>query len=321
MEQKFGWCFIGCGRLAQQVARQIIVSGRHEIRSVYAHRAQAAREFAGEYAAKACESAEEAIMAPGVRGVYIVTPHNSHYQYAMLALKLGKPVLCEKAFTVTAAQARELAALAEERRLYLAEAMWTWFTPVANGVKAWMDRGEFGRIHKANVNFHRDVRSYAPRITDPHRAGGALLDMGVYPITYFYRLFGKPEKIRCTGIISDGIDWEEEIALQFPGGQSGTISVSIRDTNGRPGLLLEGTKAKTEIPDFSCAKTARLVRKDGTAEEISGGAGYLDEFDHVAAEIRSGLLQSRFMPLRATVEVMEILDVCRAQMGLRYPFE
>lgn len=321
MQQAFGWCFIGCGRLAKQVADQLAASGAHRVVSVYARNAEKTEAFATQYGAAACKSAAEAMTWPGVEGVYIVTPHNSHFAYAKLALTLNRPVLCEKAFTVDAAEARELAALAREKRLYLAEAMWTWFSPVAQRVKRWIDAGELGQMQTASICCHQNSVGYAPRVTDPNAAGGALLDMGVYAVTYLYRLFGMPSKVRCTGTLSDGIDWGEEIELRFPSGLCGTASVSIRDANGGRKLLLQGTRATVEVPEFNCAQTAWLRRADGTEERATGDGGYQNEFDLTAAEIRQGLTESRFVPLQATVDVMEILQECRAQMGLRYPFE
>ncbi len=132
---KFNWCFIGAGTLANIVAKEVLPSGRHRIAAVYTRNAQKCRDFAGKYGGTTCDSAEAAICAPDVDGVYIVTPHTSHYQYAKLALSLGKPVLCEKPITVTTAEAAELFALAEEKCVYLAEAMWTWFSPIAQKVK------------------------------------------------------------------------------------------------------------------------------------------------------------------------------------------
>lgn len=321
MDKIFGWCFNGCGTLAKKVAKQITESGRHKIVSVYSRSMERAEQFAGQYNAVACRSAEDAITMEGVQGVYVVTPHDSHYAYTKLALNLEKPVLCEKPFTVTSAQARDLIALAKERQLYLAEAMWTWFAPVANRVKLWLDNGEFGKIQKVMVNCHLNSKDYAPRVTDPNAAGGALLDMGVYPITYLYRLFGKPQKIKCTGIVSEGIDWEEDIDFQFPSGECYSASISIRDTNGGQKIIIEGSKARTEIPNFHYIEKAELVRSDGSIEQVSGNSNYLNEFDIVAAEITEGLKQSRFVPFQATLDVMEIIDECRAQLNLKYPFE
>lgn len=321
MSKVLNWCFIGCGKLGHIVADQILPSGRHKIVSAYTRRMEQCEEFALKYGAKACASAEEAIRAEGVDAVYIVTPHSSHYEYAKLALEMGKPVLCEKAFTVTAEETRELIALAKEKQLYLAEAMWTWFSPVANRVKKWLDDGEFGELTNVQVHCRGDGRGYARRVTEPAAAGGALLDVGVYSITYLYRLFGKPEVLDCRGVVADGIDWEEEIDLKFPGGEVYTTSASVRDPLSKPLVILEGTKARTEIPKFNSTNQAELVRADGTREKFEGNGNYLNEFDLAAQEICEGLLESRYVPLQHTLDIMEIMDDCRARMQLKYPFE
>ena len=317
----FGWCFIGCGGLAGRVARQITAAGRHRIVSAYSHSPARCAAFAGQSGAIAAASAREAIAAPGVDGVYVVTPHASHYEYARLALEMGKPVLCEKPFTVHAGQARELFRLARERKVYAAEAMWTWFAPVANGVRSWLDRGEFGQITRAEGVYRMGHEGAPSRLTDPAQAGGALLDIGIYPLAYLYRLLGKPLSIRCTGNVHDGIDWQEDIALTFPGGIAGQVSASILDRGETAVISLEGTAGRIHIPTFYSAGRAELIRADGSRETVEGDGSYAHEFDTVADEIRLGLTESRFVPPGATVDVLDIMDECRRQMGLSYPFE
>lgn len=321
MSDTFNWCFIGTGTLAGKVAKEITKSGRHSIVSVYSRRMEKCREFAMPYGALPCATAQEAITAPGVDAVYIVTPHNSHYEYVKLALKLGKPVLCEKPFTVEAKQAEELIWLAEEKGIYLAEAMWTWFSPIANQVKAWLDGGEFGEIQEVIANYHMNSRGYAPRVTDPNRAGGALLDVGVYPITYLYRLFGNPAAVKCDGVLEGGIDLKEDVAMTFSNGRTFTASVSIVDFKGLERLKIVGDKASVSIRFFHSANSVKLRRKTGKNETFRGDGSMLNEFDRAAEEIREGLTESRLVPHQATLEVMKILDQCRAQMGLVYPFE
>ena len=320
MSEKFGWCFIGCGTLAKKVAKQIIKSGRHTVVSVYSRSFDKCRAFANKYGASAYGSAAQAINADGVDGVYIVTPHASHYEYAKLSLELGKPVFCEKSFTVDAKQAEELAAIAKDRGIYLAEAMWTWFAPVANKVKKWLDCGEFGEIKSVKIKSHLPTLMYAPRVTDPAAAGGTLLDMGVYSVTYLYRLFGTPSEIKCKGDVSKGIDWRNYIELKFPSGLKCSASVSIKDF-GFEKLIIEGSKARLKLGFFHSANSVKLIRKNGKNEKFSGYGGYLNEFDIAASEIREGLNESRFVPLKATVDVMQIMDECRNQMNLVYPFE
>ena len=317
----FNWCFIGAGTLAKTVAEEILASGRHKIAAVYTRNFQKCQAFAGQFGGTAYGNAEAAICAPEVDGVYIVTPHNSHYEYAELALSLGKPVLCEKPVTVTASEAEELFALAQEKGVYLAEAMWTWFSPVSRKVKEWVDTGALGVVNRVEIYHRCASRSYAPRCSDPNTAGGAVLDIGVYPLTYLYRLFGKPEKIQCIGELGGGIDLWEDVTLTFPGGLACTASISMCDPSYRVELYMEGSQGQVRCGNFNAAREAELVRADGTKEIFQAEGGYLHEFDTVAGEIRQGLAQSPLVPPGATVEVMKIMDECRRQLGLVYPFE
>ncbi len=321
MAEKFGWCFIGCGTLGVKVAKAITASGRHRIVSVYCRTPERAEEFAKTWGGAAFPDAESAMRAPGVEGVYVVTPHNSHYEYSKLALELGLPVLCEKPLTVSAREARELIELAREKKLYFAEAMWTWFAPAANAIKGWLDSGEFGEVESVTLYCRTMGRYYAPRVTDANTAGGALLDMGVYAITYLYRLFGKPVNVLCSGRVEEGIDWEEDVTLTFPSGLTVTTSVAITDFKGLERFELRGSRGRVRLRMFHRAGSATLWRSDGSFKRVIGKCTYLNEFDIVSREIREGLTESRYAPLSATLAVMEIMDKCREDLGLVYPFE
>lgn len=317
----FRWCFVGTGRLANTVARQITRSGRHRIATVFSRGEESRERFARRFGAQPCSSAGEAMSAPGVDGIYIVTPHSSHFEYARLALELGRPVLCEKPLTVNAAQAAELVRLSRERRVYLAEAMWTWFSPVPHRVKRWVDEGEFGDIERVVANYHMRIRDSNSRLTDPLRAGGALLDIGIYPITYLYRLFGVPTEVRCEGVVEGGVDLSEDVAMTFGSGSTHTASVSMVDFRGFERLAIRGSRASTNLWLFHAANRAVLRRRHGGNEIVRADGSYLNEFDQVAAEICSSLVESPLVPHQATTDVMHIMDECRRQMGLVYPFE
>ena len=317
----FRWCFIGTGKLAHQVAEELSQSNLHQIVSAYSRRMESTQEFTKKFGGAAASTSLEAMTAYGADGVYVVTPHNAHYLYVKEAIEAGFPVLCEKPFTTDAEQTKELFSLAEKKGVYLAEAMWTWFSPVAHQVKKWLENDEFGEIQRVKANYHMDVRRYAARLTDPNRAGGALLDIGVYPITYLYRLFGKPTEIVCTGKLQNGIDLKEDVDLRFPGGSTYRASISMTDLKGLEKFSIVGSKGKISIPWFHMAKQVKLKRKDGVSEVFSGDGSYLNEFDLVAGEIRLGKKESDYVPRQATMDVMEIMDECRRQMGLVYPFE
>ena len=151
--EKFRWCFIGVGGLANRVVKQLLSSDRHEVVSCYRRNQKKNEEWAKKYHSKAYESAKDAILAPGVDAVYVVTPHSNHLEYAKLALSLGKPVLVEKSFTVSEKEAIELFEYAKEKNLYISEAMWTFYSPVGQKVIEWVRSGRLGKITKAEGAF------------------------------------------------------------------------------------------------------------------------------------------------------------------------
>ena len=319
---KFRWCFIGAGDLAKTVANQLNKSGRHEVISVYTRNYEKGVAFAEKHGGKAYPTAEEAITAEGVDGVYIVTPHSSHYKYAKLSLELGKPVFCEKAFTVTAKETDELIALAKEKNIYLCEAMWTWFSESANKTKEWIDEGKIGRVQSADFSYHVRTIDRKGRHTDPKRAGGALLDITIYPITYAYRLWGTPAEIESVGVIKEGIDHSEKIIFTYPDFKV-NISASIADFKGLEKMSIKGEKGEIKAPFYHCANGV-TYKKSLFHKETFKGKGpkfntYLDEFDAVAEDIRAGRTESDMVPLKATSDVMHILDKIREQIGLEYP--
>lgn len=321
MNKEFGWCFIGCGKLANIVAEEITKSGRHNIVSAYTRRYEACKEFTDNFGGIPFEKPEDAISADGVDAVYIVTPHSSHYEYAMMALKLGKPVLCEKAFTVNFQQAKEVIELARSKNIYLAEAMWTWFSPIARQVKKWLDDGEFGDVQSCVANMSTNSQFYAPRVTRPDAAGGAILDVGVYAIYYLYKLFGKPESVNCSGVVKDGIDWSEDIWLSYKDGIRFKAISSIVVDGVTPYLDLRGDKASIRLSELHYAGHAEFTDANGDLKQITADGSYLNEFDIVSDEIRQGLTQSTYVTHQDTLDVMEILDECRRQIGLKYDFE
>ncbi len=321
MSGTFNWAFIGAGTLAKQVAREITASSGHRIAAVYTRNSEKCEAFSRLCGAVPARTAEEAMVHPGVDGVYIVTPHTSHAPYALQAMQLGKPVLCEKPVSTDACKTREMIAMSEEKGIYFTEAMWTWFAPVANQVKAWLEQGEYGDVQSLDMTYHLRSINYAPRLSDPNLAGGALLDIGIYPLTYIYRLFGKPEAIRCRGNLKGGIDTDEEIELTYPGGKIFRISVSLMDFKGLEVMRLRGTKGETRLWFYHHANRVRLRRFHGRNESMKGYGGMLNEFDLVAEEIRQGKTESRYVPHQSTLDVMEMMDECRRQMGLVYPFE
>ena len=318
---EFRWCFIGTGRLADQVAGQLSGSGRHRIVSCYTRNFENARKFAEKFSCRAYEKAEDAICDGEVDAVYVVTTHNAHHRFVRMALELGKPVLCEKAFTVDAKEAEELIALSREKKIYLCEAMWTWFSASAIKCREWLDEGRIGEIRSADFTYHMKSINYAPRVSDPKRAGGALLDITVYPIAYAYHLWGVPEKIRAVGTIEGGIDTGEEIEFDY-GTFKVKISASIVDMKGFEKMKIKGDQGTISALLYHAMNGLTLSRGLFRKEKFKGSGpkfnSYLDEFDTVAKEIKEGLTESRKHSLTATLDVMKILDEIREMIGLSY---
>lgn len=317
--EPFRWCFIGTGSLAQKIAGQLLASGRHKVVSCYTRQFENALSFASAFHCKAYKTAEAAMQDEQVDGVYIVTPHNAHARFVKLALNLKKAVLCEKPFTVSAKDTDELIDLARHQGTYLAEGMWTWFGPAANQVKSWIDTDTIGTILTADMSYCSKVTAFDRR-TDPRRAGGALLDICIYPITYAYRLWGYPISVRANGLLSNGIDQEEQIELKYASGLTCRIFSSFLSGPVET-IEITGTRGSIRVPRAHGSSFAYCtVSKNEQVFQADGPeyGNYLYEFDTVAQEIRSGLTESRMVPLQATSDVMHLLDEIRLQLGLSY---
>lgn len=313
----FRWSFIGAGRLANRVAKQITKSCRHEIAAVYTRNIEKAKAFAAKFGGVACATAEEALSLGD--GVYIVTPHNAHFRFAKLAVEMGVPALVEKPFTVRADEAETLFAHAKGKGVYLAEAMWTWFADPPRTLQTRVKEGKLGQILRAEATYCFNGKTGAPRVLDPKRAGGALLDIGVYPVTYFMRLFGAPQAVRCEGEVRGGVDLNENITLNF-GEFEATCRVGIDTLFYHEKLKIEGEQGSAKARFFHTGKSVTVIR-GGKRERLGGKWGMLNEFDCVANEIKEGKTASAYAPPEETVAVLRVLDECRKQMGLEYQCE
>ena len=178
--------------------------------------------------------------------------------------------------------------------------------------------GRLGKVKDVYMSYSRYSIDYAPRVSDPLLGGGALLDIGIYPITYSYRLFGFPRGIHCNGDIVNGADYSDDIVLDYDGFKV-RMDVSIVGTKGEV-MVIDGSEGTLMNVDYHYGLPA-AVKVGDDVEVIQGDRGYNKEFDAVASEIREGLMESRFIPMRFTLDCMRILDECRRQMNLVYPFE
>ena len=316
--EKFRWAYVGSGSIAGNTARSI-TRGSHEITAVYSRNTEKARDFAAKYGAKAFSSFEEMLAQGEFDAVYIATPHTSHLEYSLNALNAGKPVLCEKPVGVNYAQVEQMLSASRENNAYFCEAMWTWFSDVALNVKKLIDEKRIGDIKSVRIEyaFPGVMMSKNSRVLMPETAGGALLDIGIYPITYCYNLFGFPEKITCRGKIKNGIDVEERVTLGYDGFDC-VLDMSLKKL--RESCKISGTQGEISIPVFHMARCVTLKTEHGK-ETFTGKTDYLTEFTRAADEIRAGRTESLYIPHKSTADCMRIMDECRRQMNLVYPFE
>ena len=316
--ETFRWAYIGSGSIAKNTARSI-TRGGHEIVSVWSRNYKTASAFAAKHNAKAYKTFEEAVTAEGVDGVYIATPHTSHLEYSVRAMELGKPVLCEKPVGVSTAEVDALINASKEYGIYFCEAMWTWFSDVALTVKKWVKDGRIGDIRRVEIDyaFPGLMMSKNSRVLTPSTAGGALLDIGIYPITYCYNLFGYPKSVNCEGTLQNGIDVAETVTLGYDGFEC-VLRMALSGL--KEDCLIEGSNGSVRLKMFHMASKARLT-SDGKTEVFKGKTDYLTEFTRVASEIRSGKTESEYVPFNSTRGCMKIMDECRKQMNLVYPFE
>lgn len=318
--KKFGWAVIGCGGIANTVAKEIVEEGSGKIVACWNRTKARAEQFAARFGCRAYDTAEEAITATGVEGVYIATTHDMHGYYTKLCIEHGVPVLCEKPFTVNYKEAEEVFALAKKRGTYVAEAMWTWFNSPAHTVREWVREGKVGKIQSVYASFACPLLETCsnPRLTSPELIGGALMDIGVYPVRYILELFGMPQSIAAKGALLGGVDIEETIVLDYGTFKAELLS-SVRKEEPET-LVIRGTEGEIVVPNFHMTREGRLTGKHNDAFTCDALL-YGTQCKIVAEEIRAGKTESDCATWQAVLDTMAVLDECRRQLGVVYPCE
>jgi predicted dehydrogenase len=314
MTEPIRWGVIGTGGIAHTFARDLTLIDEGVVAAVGSRSGSSAQAFGDEFNVPRRYDSYEALVADdAIDAVYVATPHPMHFANASLALEHGKPVLVEKAFTMNGQEARDLVALARSKNLFLMEAMWTRFLPHVVALRELVGRGELGEL----VSFEADhgkwfARDSGFRLFAPELGGGAVLDLGVYPISFASMLLGRPERI--TALIDPaftGVDGQVSMVFGYSGGaQSLLTCTSLARTATR--ACLSGTKARVEIDgDFYAPTSYTVITKEGASERFSfetRGRGLHYEAQEVARCLREGLLESNVMPLDESIAVMETID-------------
>lgn len=318
--------FLGAGRIAHVLAKTMVQMEDVTLYAVAARDLDRAKSFAAEYGfARAYGSYEEMLSDPAVELVYIATPHSHHFEHMKLCIDHGKAVLCEKSFTLNASQARQIAALAREKGVYVAEAIWTRYMPSRRIINEVLSSGVIGNISTLTCNLSYPV-TYKPRIVRPELAGGALLDVGIYGLNFALMHFGDDilrtdSSVRFT---DTGVDAMETITLHYRDGKMAVITAGVLARGDRKGIfygekgyiIVENINNPQSISVYNL--TDELVEKITVPAQISG---YEYEIREAIARIREGHIESASMPLDTTIAVMERMDNLRKDWGLVYPME
>jgi len=324
MNDKFGWCFIGAGNIVKRVMPEMHKTNGGYLTSIYSPTYSNAAGIADQYGAKAYKTAEEALSDPNVRAVYIASPHSNHMDSTLTALKAGLPVLCEKPFAVNLAQSQKMIKEAKARNVYLAEGMWTRLNPVFKEVLKWIEDGRIGNVRSftAELSWKHEFDPKT-RLFDYDRAGGFLLDVGVYTVATSRFIFGnKPEHIEALGKLADnGVDTMCAILLGYKTGIARLFTSS--ETSGAAEPVIYGDKGNIYLKNLYSPTEAKLILNTG--EEIQTFAklnypdeGFINEFDAVMNDIREGRLENEYITHDYTLEIMETLDTIRSRINLRY---
>ncbi|MEV0117720.1 Gfo/Idh/MocA family oxidoreductase [Streptomyces sp. NPDC050844] len=261
--------------------------------------------------------------------VYVATPHSAHRAAAGLCLEAGRAVLCEKAFALNAREARELVTLARRRGLFLMEAMWMYCHPLVRRLKALVDDGAIGEVRTVQADFGL-AGPFPPahRLRDPAQGGGALLDLGVYPVSFAQLLLGEPSGVSARAALSDeGVDLQTGMLLSWESGAHAVLHCSINA--GTPVTAsVTGSRGRIDIPYGFFFPDRFVLHRDGRDPEEFTAApddGPRDSLRHEAAEVmhrlRAGDTESPLVPLDGTLAVMRTLDAVRERIGVRYPGE
>ena len=325
------WGILAPGGIAHAFAEAVGVGTESEVVAVGSRSRERAQDFADEYAIpRAYGSYDDLVVDPEVDAVYIASPHSEHRDHALLALEAGKPVLVEKSFTRNAAEAREVLDAATERDLLAVEAMWSRFLPHYDVVRHVVESGLLGDLVAVFADHGQRLHPDGPaRLAEPELAGGALLDLGVYPVSFADVVLGAPASVQASGTLTElGVDATTTIALTGESGAHGVLSCTM--TAVTPcAAVIAGTEARLELTGtfYSPGSTLRLVGRRGEVlDERPGGlAENVRGFSYEAAEfarcLTSGTAESPLMPHAATLRVMETMDEVRRQIAVRYPGE
>jgi predicted dehydrogenase len=322
------WGILGTGGIARKFADGLALLPDASLTAVGSRTQSAAEAFGSAYKIPHRHGSYAALMEnPEVDVIYVATVHPLHFENSIGCLTAGKAVLCEKPFTINAGQTEKIIALARQKRLFLMEAMWTRYFPAIVKVRSLLAEGALGEVRQVQADFGIKP-DFDPkgRLFDPALGGGALLDLGVYPVSLASMVFGEsPRRILSAAMLgSTRVDEQSAMVMEYSNGRMAVLSCSLRYASPQEAHIL-GTDGRIRIHRpwwFADTITlSRAGREDETITLPYLGNGYAHEAVEAMACLRSGRLESDVMPLDESLRIMRTLDAIRSEWGFKYPGE
>ena len=326
------WGVLATGKIATAVVSDLVRLDECEVTAVAARRQESADEFAAKHGIATAYGDYRALVEdPNVDVVYIATPNSLHREHVELAFDAGKAELCEKSLTLTAPDAERLVALARERSLFLMEAMWMRCNPVVRRLQQLLGSGALGSVRqvRADLGFVVD-KPPTDRLLDPALGGGALLDMGIYPLTFAHLFLGEPSSVAATAALSEaGVDLNLALSLGYQGGAVAALTSSMTAWSPRDASIATD-RGRIDVPAPFHNPTSATWTPSDTDPDLGGpgepqqvtaelaGGGYTHEALEVVRCLRAGETESPLVPLDDSVRLMRLMDRIRDQIGVRY---
>ncbi len=325
MTQQLAWGILGTGWIAGLQTEDLIEHGFNVV-AVGSRTAGSADEFASKYGIpNAHGSYEDLVADPAVDVIYVASPHPFHEEHALLALNAGKHVLVEKPFAMNAAQAQTVVSRAEELGLVVLEAMWTRYLPHMVRIRELVRGGAIGTVRSVIADHNQNLpRDPLHRINNPDLGGGALLDLGIYPVSFAYDVLGEPTSVIAAATrTATGVDRQTAMILSY-GEDAQAVLQTTLDLNGPTRAVIVGSEGRIEIDEVWYNQTT-FTRFDGTGavvEKFDGsvtGRGMQFQAAEIERLVGAGELANDILPPSQTVQIMRTLDEVRRQIGLTYP--
>lgn len=328
------WGFVATGGIARTVAKDLALLEDAALQAVSSRGQSSAEAFAQEFGfaahyydggrdGSAGTGYEQLVRDPNVDVVYIATPHAQHYDIAKAAIENGKHVLCEKALTVTAAEARGLIELAREHNVFLMEAVWARFVPGVQRALEIIASGEIGAVKWVQGHFGFALaEDPSLRLWAHADGGGALLDLSVYPLLWAWATLGAPEQVSATGVVTEsGVDAMNTMTLSYTNGAQAQF-ISHLTSQAPSRATISGTGGYIEtVHSLHNPREIIVSTPEGTRTESFEwpGHGYTYELREVTRCIQAGLTDSTTMPQADSLAILELFDEVRRQLGTVYP--